>query len=60
MVIYLEFVLISLWELDKNTTRLIGQRSITDFTEAEIKLIDDQEENEVHSDSEEEKEDNEL
>ena len=53
MVIYLEFVLISLWDLDKNTTRLIGQRSITDFTEAEIKLIDDQEENEVHSDSEE-------
>ena len=60
MVIFLEFVLISLWDLDRNTTLLIAQRGKSDFAEAEIKLIDGLEGSEIHSDSEEDKENSEL
>ena len=60
MVIFLEFVLISLLDLDRNTTLLIAQRGKSDFAEAEIKLIDGLEGSEIHSDSEEDKENSEL
>ena len=60
MVIFLEFILISLWDLDRNTTLLIAQRGKSDFAEAEIKFIDGLEGSEIHSDSEEDKENSEL